>query len=167
MIAPTQLVRAVRATRPDVVHLHTGAWYKSALAARLAGVAARRLHRTRTRARRSAARALAGSARVAVGLMPSSLVSRRLHDYMIRSVGVRADRVVTIPSGVDNHALQSRHCECGVARVAGNSGWRACSRERRTSGARKAYERLVWCVRRAASPRAGGAARAGPLWRRR
>ncbi len=38
MLAPLGLVRCLRRIRPDVVHLHSGAWYKGALAARLAGV---------------------------------------------------------------------------------------------------------------------------------
>ena len=38
MVAPLGLVRCLRRIRPDVVHLHSGAWYKGAWAARLAGV---------------------------------------------------------------------------------------------------------------------------------
>jgi len=38
MVAPLGLVRCLRRIRPDVVHLHSGAWYKGALAARLARV---------------------------------------------------------------------------------------------------------------------------------
>jgi len=38
MVAPLGLVRCLRRIRPDVVHVHSGAWYKGALAARLAGV---------------------------------------------------------------------------------------------------------------------------------
>ena len=38
MVAPLGLVRCLRSIRPDVAHVHSGAWYKGVLAARLAGV---------------------------------------------------------------------------------------------------------------------------------
>jgi glycosyltransferase involved in cell wall biosynthesis len=38
MIAPVGLARCIRATGADVVHLHSGAWYKGAVAARMAGI---------------------------------------------------------------------------------------------------------------------------------
>lgn len=100
MIAPTQLVRAIRATRPDVVHLHTGAWYKSALAARLAGVP--RVVYTEHGREHDDPLLARWQDRLASRWTDAVVaVSRRLHDYLIRTVGVRAERVVTIPSGVD------------------------------------------------------------------
>jgi glycosyltransferase involved in cell wall biosynthesis len=38
LLWPGALVRVMRAIRPDVVHSHSGSWYKAARAARLAGV---------------------------------------------------------------------------------------------------------------------------------
>jgi len=38
MVAPVGLIRCLRRIRPHVVHLHSGAWYKGAAAARWAGV---------------------------------------------------------------------------------------------------------------------------------
>src|SRR5882762_946291 len=38
MIWPGGLTRAIRAIAPDVVHTHSGVWYKASLAARRAGV---------------------------------------------------------------------------------------------------------------------------------
>src|SRR5262249_4426582 len=38
MLAPTRLAATIRDMRPDVVHLHSGAWLKGAYAATLAGV---------------------------------------------------------------------------------------------------------------------------------
>ena len=38
MVAPVGLIRCLRRVGPHVVHLHSGAWFKGALAARLAGV---------------------------------------------------------------------------------------------------------------------------------
>lgn len=40
MLAPLGLVRALQRQQPQVVHLHSGAWFKPALGARLAGVPA-------------------------------------------------------------------------------------------------------------------------------
>jgi glycosyltransferase involved in cell wall biosynthesis len=100
MIAPTQLVRAIRASRPDVVHLHTGAWYKSALAARLAGVP-RVVYTEHGREHHDPLLARLQDRFASRWTDAVVAVSRRLHDYLIRTVGVRADRVVTIPSGVD------------------------------------------------------------------
>lgn len=100
MIAPTQLVRAIRATRPDVVHLHTGAWYKSALAARVAGVP-RVVYTEHGREHHDPLLARLQDRLASRWTDAVVAVSRRLHDYLIRTVGVRADRVVTIPSGVD------------------------------------------------------------------
>jgi glycosyltransferase involved in cell wall biosynthesis len=100
MIAPTQLVRAIRATRPDVVHLHTGAWYKSALAARLAGVR-RAIYTEHGREHDDPLLARLQDRLASRWTDTVVAVSQRLHEYMIRTVGVRADRVVTIPNGVD------------------------------------------------------------------
>jgi glycosyltransferase involved in cell wall biosynthesis len=38
MLRPEVLSRQIRAIRPDVVHTHSGVWYKATLAARMAGV---------------------------------------------------------------------------------------------------------------------------------
>ncbi len=39
MIWPHSLIRQIRGIHPDVVHTHSGVWYKATLAARMAGVA--------------------------------------------------------------------------------------------------------------------------------
>lgn len=38
MLHPSQLIRTIRTIAPDVVHTHSGVWYKASLAARRAGV---------------------------------------------------------------------------------------------------------------------------------
>ncbi len=38
MVWPDSLIRQIRAIAPDVVHMHSGVWYKASLAARRAGV---------------------------------------------------------------------------------------------------------------------------------
>lgn len=40
MIRPVALARDIRAIAPDLVHMHSGTWYKASLAARIAGVKA-------------------------------------------------------------------------------------------------------------------------------
>ena len=50
MLWPGPLIRLFRAIRPDVVHTHSGVWYKASLAARLAGVP-RLVHTEHGRAR--------------------------------------------------------------------------------------------------------------------
>jgi glycosyltransferase involved in cell wall biosynthesis len=100
MVAPTRLVPAIRATRPDVVHLHTGAWYKGALAARLAGV--RRVVYTE-HGREHSDPVLARMQDHVASRWTHHVVavSDRLRSYMIRAVKVRPERIVTIANGVD------------------------------------------------------------------
>jgi glycosyltransferase involved in cell wall biosynthesis len=100
MLAPTGLAAAIRATRPDVVHLHTGAWLKGAYAARLAGVPwvvyteHGREHNDPPLARLQDRLASQWTNRVVT-------VSPRLARYMTTAVGVSPHRIVTIPNGVD------------------------------------------------------------------
>lgn len=104
MIAPTQLAAAIRETRPDVVHLHTGAWYKGALAARLAHVPCivytehGREHDDPLSARLQDHLAARWTRHVVT-------VSERLRWYMVEAVKVRPDRVMTIANGVDTLAF--------------------------------------------------------------
>ena len=100
MLRPVALARAIRATRADVVHLHSGVWYKASLAARHAGVGGivytehgrehldpwlmRWLDRTASR-RTDAVVA----------------VSDRLARYLETVVGVAPRRILTIRNGVD------------------------------------------------------------------
>lgn len=107
MVRPTSLVEQMTRIAPDVVHTHSGVWYKASLAARLAkvnwlihtehgrrqpdrwphrlfdGIAARRTH-----------------AVVAV----SSLLAEQLPDTLHTS----PSRVVCIPNGVDTDAYRPR-----------------------------------------------------------
>jgi len=104
MIAPVGLAWRVRRTRPDIVHLHSGAWYKGALAARLAGV--RRVvytehgllpgdHPWGARLRKLAA--LLTDTIVTV----SGSLQRQLSDEL----GVEERRIQTIDNGVDIQAF--------------------------------------------------------------
>lgn len=100
MALPVGAARAIRRTRPDVVHLHTGAWFKGVRAARLAGV--KRVVYTehgrehwdpwlmRVLDRRASRRTDAVVA-----------VSSRLAVYLARDVGVAHDKILTIHNGID------------------------------------------------------------------
>jgi glycosyltransferase involved in cell wall biosynthesis len=100
MVAPLGLAQTLRRLRSDVVHIHSGAWYKGVLAARLAGV--RRVIFTehgREHDDPALQRRLDGWA--ARGTDVVVAVSHRLADYLQRTVGVPADRITTIENGVD------------------------------------------------------------------
>jgi len=100
MLAPLGLSRAIARTRPDVVHLHSGAWYKPALAARLARVP-RIVFTEHGRAHYDPA-LLRWLDRTAsrwtdVVLAVSDGVAR----YLRARVGVDESRIRTVPNGVD------------------------------------------------------------------
>ncbi|MFL5613848.1 MAG: glycosyltransferase [Gemmatimonadaceae bacterium] len=100
MIAPTGLARLMRRTQADVVHLHSGVWFKGAVAARLAGV--RRVIFTEhgrehhdplpTRVQDTAASLLTDV------VVP---VSFQLESYLHRRLRIPTARLHTIPNGVD------------------------------------------------------------------
>ncbi len=100
MILPIGLARQIRRTRPDVVHLHSGVWYKGSLAARLAGVK-RIVYTEHGRehddppVRRWIDRRAARRTEVIV------TVSDRLHRYLTTVVGVEPSTVCTVRNGVD------------------------------------------------------------------
>lgn len=100
MIAPLGLVRAIRVTRPDVVHLHSGAWFKPALAARLAG--APRVVYTEHGREHDDPALMRWLDRRASRLTDAVVaVSDRLREYLRDRVGIAPDRLITIPNGVD------------------------------------------------------------------
>lgn len=100
MLLPLRLAHRIRQTRADLVHLHSGAWFKGAYAARLAGVRGvvytehGREHHDPTMQRwldRTASR----WTDVVVA------VSGRLAAYLERRVGVAPRRIVVVENGVD------------------------------------------------------------------
>ncbi len=100
MLSPNSVVRALRATAADVVHLHTGAWLKGAYAATLAGV--RRVIYTEHGREHYDPPFARFQDRVASQLTDRVVaVSDRLRSYMVSTVGVRPDLTLTIPNGVD------------------------------------------------------------------
>ncbi len=99
MLLPIGLSRAIASTRPDVVHLHSGAWFKPALAARLAAVRNTiytehgREHDDTGFARWLDRRASDLTARVVA-------VSPRLKAYLVNAVKIRTP-ISVIRNGVD------------------------------------------------------------------
>jgi glycosyltransferase involved in cell wall biosynthesis len=100
MLAPTELASAIRSTRPDVVHLHTGAWLKGVYAARLADVP-RIVYTEHGREHDDPLMNRLQDRLAAQWTDHVAAVSPRLSRYMSSAVGVEPTRVVTIPNGVD------------------------------------------------------------------
>ena len=99
MLVPLGLARAIRRTRAEVIHVHSGCWYKASLAARLAGVPVVYTEHGREHYdppllqwldRRAARRTAAVVA-----------VSDRLAAYLARTLGVAPSRLHTVQNGVD------------------------------------------------------------------
>ena len=100
MFFPSALARQLRALRPDVVHLHSGAWFKGALAARLAGV--RKVVYTEHGREHHDPWSQRILDHVAARLTDSVVaVSGRLQTYLRRSVGVPQTKLRTVANGVD------------------------------------------------------------------
>jgi glycosyltransferase involved in cell wall biosynthesis len=100
MVFPLALARAIRRTRPDVVQLHSGAWFKSALACRIAR-APRVVYTEHGREHYDPPLLRALDRRAARWTDVVVPVSLRLARYMGRVVGVEARRIHPIPNGVD------------------------------------------------------------------
>jgi glycosyltransferase involved in cell wall biosynthesis len=107
MLAPISLIRALRRLRPDVVHVHSGSWYKGALAARMARVARvvftehGRLHDDST-FRQWVDRRAARLTDVVVA------VSEDLRTELIRARIAGADKICVILNGVDTERHRPR-----------------------------------------------------------
>lgn len=97
---PIGVARAIRRTRPDVVHIHSGCWLKGARAARLAGVP-RVVFTEHGREhddpwlRRFIDRRAAASTDTVVA------VSDRLATYLATRVGIAPGKIRTIHNGID------------------------------------------------------------------
>jgi glycosyltransferase involved in cell wall biosynthesis len=107
MIWPRGLTRQIGALAPDVVHTHSGVWYKASLAARRASVH-RLVHTDHGRQRPDpwSARFFDGRAarRTDVVVAVSEVLARQLERTVVRD----ASRVVVVPNGVDTQLFRPR-----------------------------------------------------------
>lgn len=100
MALPLGLARAIRRTRADVVHLHSGAWYKPVRAARLARV--KRVVFTEHGREHFDPPLLKWLDRRAARRTDAVVaVSDRLARYLREDVGIAPELVRTIPNGID------------------------------------------------------------------
>ncbi len=100
LLWPRRLSRQIRRLAPDVVHTHSGVWYKASLAARLAG-ASRLVHTEHGRQRPDPwqARLMDGLASRRTDVVVA--VSEPLAEHLAEHLRVDADKITVIPNGVD------------------------------------------------------------------
>lgn len=115
MLWPGALIRQLRDIAPDVVHTHSGVWYKVSLAARLAGVP-RLVHTDHGRASPDPWQARMID-RIAAGRTDAVVaVSEALATQMARTVVGDASRLHVVTNGVDCEQYRPRPDD-GVARA--------------------------------------------------
>lgn len=115
MLWPTELTRAVRRIEPDIVHTHSGVWYKASLAARAAGVR-RTIHTDHGRLMPDPwpDRLSDGLAARRTSLVVA--VSEPLAEYMHRGLHVPSAKLRVIHNGVDTNAFAPRDRGAGIRR---------------------------------------------------
>jgi glycosyltransferase involved in cell wall biosynthesis len=104
MLRPAGLAREIRGTRADVVHVHSGSWYKGAKAARLAGVR-RVVYTEHGREHDDPALLRWLDRRAAARTDVVVAVSTRLRDYLAHAVGVDPAKIRVIHNAVDTDAF--------------------------------------------------------------
>jgi glycosyltransferase involved in cell wall biosynthesis len=115
MFWPAPLARQIRAIAPDVVHLHSGVWYKASLAARMARVP-RVLHTEHGRRAPDpwVFRLVDGAASRRTDVVVA--VSERLAAQLETTVVKGRAAIVVVPNGVDTTAFSPRG-DAGKVRV--------------------------------------------------
>ena len=114
LLWPGPLVRLIRSIAPDVVHMHSGVWYKASLAARAAGVP--RLIFTehgRVKEERWFPRMLERTAARRTSVVVA--VSQAAADTLADGIVPRGTRLMVLENGVDT-ALYAPHPDNGVLR---------------------------------------------------
>jgi glycosyltransferase involved in cell wall biosynthesis len=107
MLNPSGLANSIRRIAPDVVHTHSGVWYKASLAARKAGVPIV-IHTDHGRRNPDPwqDRLLDGAAARRTDAVVG--VSERLARELPRTLRISPDRVVCIPNGIDTEVYRPR-----------------------------------------------------------
>lgn len=100
MLSPRGLTRAIKRIAPDVIHTHSGVWYKASLAARRAGVHTV-IHTEHGRRQPDPwlDRLLDGMAAGRTDAVVA--VSQRLAEDLPKALRIPPGRVVCIPNGID------------------------------------------------------------------
>ena len=112
LIRPAALAGAVRRIAPDVVHAHSGTWYKTARASRLAGVPVVYTEHGRHFPDPWSHRYLdRRAARITDRVVA---VSRVLGDYLVAHLGVAPEKIEVVPNGIDVRQLDARLAAVGV-----------------------------------------------------
>jgi len=112
LVRPAALAAAVRRIAPNVVHAHSGTWYKTARASQLAGVPVVYTEHGRHfpdpwRNRFLDRRAARITDRVVA-------VSRALGDYLVAHLGVAPEKIEVVPNGIDVRQLDARLAAVGL-----------------------------------------------------
>ena len=104
MLRPVGLAAEIRRTRADVVHLHSGSWYKGAKAARLAGVG-RVVYTEHGREHDDPRLMRLLDRRAAERTTVVVAVSTRLRDYLADTVGIDPAKLRVVHNAVDTTAF--------------------------------------------------------------
>ena len=120
MLRPRALARQIAGIAPDVVHTHSGVWYKAGLAARMAGVR-KIIHTEHGRAKPDPIMDRAIDAVAARRYDVVVAVSESLRDQLVGTHIAAASRVVVIPNGVETSALRPRDDDGALRRELGIS----------------------------------------------
>ena len=119
MLWPRPLADQIAAIAPDVVHSHSGVWWKSALAARLAGVP--RVVHTEHGWVRSESHLVALALKKLCARLTTDIVavSSDLGDYLAKSVADRPSKVRVVINGVDVDHFRPRPDDGALRRELG------------------------------------------------
>ncbi|HEY2377992.1 MAG TPA: glycosyltransferase [Gemmatimonadaceae bacterium] len=120
MIRPSSLARQIASIEPDVVHTHSGVWFKASLAARMAGVR-RIIHTEHGRAQPDPLMDRAIDALAARRTDVIVAVSERLAQQIVATHIAPATRVRVIPNGVETSVLRPRMDDGALRRELGIS----------------------------------------------
>jgi glycosyltransferase involved in cell wall biosynthesis len=145
MVLPLSLARLIHSTGAEVVHLHSGCWYKGAVAARLAGV--RKVVYTE-HGREHNETALRKLLDRAGGRWTDAVVavSDRLRDYMHAVLGIPWKRLYTVQNGVDTEQFTPAPAPAALREALGIPPGAAVIGSVGRLEPVKAYERIIEAV---------------------
>ena len=121
MLRPESLAKQIRQIGPDVVHSHSGVWYKATLAARMAGVP-RVIHTEHGRGSPDLLRHRLIDSIASHRTDVVVAVSERLRAQLVQSRIASANRVRTVTNGVDTTVFCPRADDGVLRRELGLSG---------------------------------------------